>query len=488
MHQFDIVLVKPGSQKQLYGELSGFELTAVEPPLWGAILAGYLRQKGYSVVLLDAEVEGWSCEEAARRVVELRPLLAVVVVSGANPSASTPNMAGAGAIARAVKEQSPAMRTMLWGLHPSALPERTLREEGADFVCQGEGLYTLPKLLDALKAQAGELPIEGLWHWKDGRIVSNPMPRVFPDLGELPMPAWDMLPVERYRAHNWHCFGHVESRSPYAVIYTSLGCPFRCSFCCINALFGKRGIRYRPPERVVEEIDYLVTKRNVRNIKIIDEMFVLKKEHVLRLCDLIAQRGYGLNFWANARVDTVDAELLSAMKRAGINWVCYGFESANESVLNEAQKGYDPKTVDAVVRMTRDAGVYILANYVFGLPEDDLRTMEQTLAQAMEMNAEWANFYCATAYPGSALYEKAVAKGWPLPESWQGYSQHSYEMLPLPTNHLSGPEVLKFRDEAFHRYFSNPAYLEMITRKFGAETAAHVRKMTSHRLKRKYVP
>lgn len=99
MNQVDIVLVKPGSQKQLYGQLSDFQLTAIEPPLWAALIAGFLRNQGYSVVIYDAEVENWNYEQIAEKIREVDPLLAAIVVSGTNPSASTMNMTGAAEIA-----------------------------------------------------------------------------------------------------------------------------------------------------------------------------------------------------------------------------------------------------------------------------------------------------------------------------------------------------------------------------------------------------
>jgi radical SAM superfamily enzyme YgiQ (UPF0313 family) len=300
------------------------------------------------------------------------------------------------------------------------------------------------------------------------------------------MPAWDLLPMRQYRAHNWHCFDRIAERQPYAVIYTSLGCPFRCSFCCINTLFGKPRIRYRDPARVVAEIDWLVHNHGVRNIKIIDEMFVLNEDHVLRFCDLLIERGHDLNFWAYARVNTAKRSMLQRMKQAGINWVAYGFESASERVLRDATKGYQPAKVMDVVKMTRDEGLAICANFIFGLPEDDHQTMEQTLAMAMEINGEWANLYSAMAFPGSQLYEQALANGWPLPETWQGYSQYAFECLPLPTRHLSAAEVLRFRDAAFVRYYSNPAYLAAMRARYGAEVEQHLRDMLATSLRRKY--
>src|SRR4030042_2147394 len=349
MKQVDIVLVKPGSQKQLYGELSDFQLTAVEPPLWGAIMAGFLRDKGYSIVLYDAEVEDWDYEQTAKEIREVNPLLACIVVSGTNPSASTMNMNGVAEIVSSLHELNPAIKTMLMGLHPSALPERTIIEEPVDFLCQGEGFITIKKLLDALKNKVEDFPIEGLWYKNNGKVVSNPPPPLVKDLDTIPQPAWDMLPMTKYRAHNWHCFDSINNRQPYAILYTSLGCPFHCSFCCINALFGKNMIRYRGADKVMEDFDFLVNTYGIRNIKIIDEMFALNEKRIVELCDKIIERKYDLNIWAYARVNTVTEKMLAKMKEAGINWLAYGFESGSKRVIEDITKGYKFEQVANVV-------------------------------------------------------------------------------------------------------------------------------------------
>ena len=143
------------------------------------------------------------------------------------------------------------------------------------------------------------------------------------------------------------------------------------------------------------------------------------------------------------------------------------------------------KDIIDVVRKIQTEGIRVGANYIFGLPDDTYETMQETLDMAMEINSEWANFYCAMAYPGSKLYDIAVDEGCELPKEWHGFSQHSYEMLPLPTKYLSAREVLKFRDDAFHQYFENPNYLNMIEKKFGKNVKEHIHEMTKIRLKRK---
>ena len=112
--------------------------------------------------------------------------------------------------------------------------------------------------------------------------------------------------------------------------------------------------------------------------------------------------------------------------------------------------------------------------------------MHETLKLMLDINAEWANIYSAMAYPGSRLYELAVARHWPLPEAWQGYSQYAYDSLPLPTKYLTGGQVLAFRDYAFEVYYHSPRYLDMISRKFGPQTAHHIKDMASRKLARKY--
>jgi len=483
----DLVLVSQCDKKKVYGKLDSV-FTAIEPPLLAGLIAAFIRERGFSVRIIDAAAENLSSEVTADRIAEYNPILASIIVSGTNPSASTMNMFGASAILNALKKRSSHTKTLLGGLHPSALPERTLREETVDFVCQGESFYTILRLLETLKSgkKTEDYKINGLWYIKDGKVVSNPREKLVENLGELPFAAWDLLPMDKYRAHNWHCFQDIAHRQPYAVIYTSLGCPFSCSFCCVNSIFGKPGIRYRSPENVISEIHLLTENYGVRNIKILDEIFVLNKAHVLAICDLIIGRGYELNIWAYARIDTIDEEILKNMKRAGFNWLAFGIEAGNQKVRDGAGKrGFDRDAIYKSVRMTQKAGIFAAGNYIFGLPDDDFDTMQETLEMAKELNCEYSNFYVAMAYPGSQLYENALQQGIKLPDNWLGYAQYSEETLPLPTKYLSSADILRFRDKAFVEYFSRPEYLKMLGEKFGPETVAYIKEMLKIKIKRK---
>jgi anaerobic magnesium-protoporphyrin IX monomethyl ester cyclase len=487
----DVLFINPGSRSAVYQGL-GDTFSAIEPPSLAGLFATYIRNKGLSVDIIDAPAHNLSPQGVAQLVKEnYRPVLIVMVVYGFQPSASTQNMPAAGETCIALKQLDENFRIIMTGTHPAALPDRTMREESVDFVCDREGPQTILQAAKALKSSGAKFRgIPSLWYREKGLVVSNPPGELMDDLDqEMPGVAWDLLPMEKYRAHNWHSFERIHERSPYASIHTSLGCPYKCSFCCINAPFGKSSYRMWSPNTVIRELDLLVNKYGVRNIKFVDEMFVLNRNHVIGICDLIIERGFDLNIWAYARVDTVKDEFLDKLRRAGFRWLALGIESGSKHVRDGVEKGrFGTTQILEVVRKIQEAGINVIGNYIFGLPDDTHQSMQETLDLAKEANCEFANFYSAMAYPGSQLYLLAVAKGWKLPDSWIGYSQHSYETLPLRTEVMSAAEVLKFRDEAFMKYFRNPGYTDLVRRKFGDNVVRHIEDMTRIKLKRKLYP
>ncbi|MBP7669746.1 MAG: cobalamin-dependent protein [Ferrovibrio sp.] len=485
--QLDLLLINPGGREKIYQKL-GDSLTAVEPPLWCRLIAGYARDRGYKVTILDSEAEQIGPAGIAAKVAALAPRLTCLVVFGHQPSASTQQMVGARDACEAIKADLPEMPILIVGGHVSALPERTLQEEPVDFVCKGEGPVTTVQLIDQLKAPEPDFTQVAGLVWRDaaGKVVNNKPAELIKELDiDLHGNVWDLLPMQKYRAHNWQCFGDLPSRIPYASVYTSLGCPYKCTFCCINAPFDVNRYRMRKPEAVAAEIDLLHNTYGVKTYKFIDEMFVLNDRHVMAICDLLIERNYDLNIWAYARVDTVKPHMLEKLRKAGFRWLALGIESGSKHVRDGAQKALRHEDIISIVRQIQAAGISVIGNFIFGLPDDDAETMRETLELAQELNCEFANFYSAMAYPGSPLYTQAVANGWALPDNWSGFSQHSYDCQPLPTEKVSAAEVLAFRDEAFHAYFEHPRYLDMVTQRFGWDTRRHIEEMARHRLKRK---
>jgi len=469
----DLVLINPGGRSLTYQKLA-CGLAGIEPPLWTGLLASFARTRGISVAVVDADAEGLDPEQTAGRVAELDPLLAVVVAFGANPSASTQKMTVAGASCSALAEAAPTVKRALAGLHPSALPARTIREEDVDFVIEGEGPYTLAALVAALRAGGGGLDrVPGLWYRDGNEIAHTPRAPLVADLDvDLPGVAWDLLPMDRYRAHNWHCFDDVARRSPYAVIYTSLGCPFTCSFCCINALFGRPGIRYRSPESVLDEIDLLdrPAGRAVRRPPHQGHRRVVRAEARPGRADLRSAYRAGLR-----------PELLGLRprrhRRAG---------SARQDEAGGVQLAGLRVRVGLAARPRRRGQAVHRRSDGRGDRLDPPGGHPHHRQLHLRPAGRRPGHHGRDA--GDGLYERALAEGWALPESWHQYAQFGEDTLPLPTKHLSAGEVLRFRDRAFVDYFSDERYQRMIRETFGEEALDHIGRMLEHKMVRKFAP
>lgn len=502
--QLDVLFVNASSAQVAYQELSK-EFAAIEPPTWALLLAQSCRSAGHGVAILDCDAERLTEDEAVRRIHDAGARLVCFVVYGQNPNSGTTNMIGATALCDALKRQHPRYQTCFVGSHTSALPREVLAHPYVDFVLLNEGVYALRNLLKT-DLVTGLANVRGIG-FKDpatrAPILNTPeavVPQERMDI-DLPGYAWDLLPyrskpLDLYRAHIWHAGFDSSKRTPFAAIYTSLGCRFGCDFCMINILnrtdngdavdaSKSRGMRYWSAPLMLKEFEKLAAY-GVETLRISDEMFFLDKRHYEPLLQGIRERGLKFRMWSYARVDTVRQSFLELFKSAGVDWLCLGIEAARQTVRKEISKGtFKEVDIGETVREVRDAGIYVLGNYMFGLPDDTLDTMQDTLDLALELNTEHANFYPCQALPGSPLYFQARKNGWRLPDSYAGYAFLSYECQPLPTKHLAAEEVLRFRDEGWQKYFSNPRYLDMVERTFGPAQRRNVEKMASLRLKRK---
>lgn len=503
----DVLLIHPDSSAQAYQGLAT-TYSAIEPPTWALLLAQSCRAKGFGAAIMDCDAEKLSLEAAVQRARDLKPRLVLFVVYGQNPNSGTTSMIGATRLAEAIKQDAPGLPIGFVGSHTSALPREVLALPYVDIVLLNEGVYALHNLLRGnLKGDLAK--VAGIGYKKRdaaGKAVLwlNPPQAVVPQElmdQDLPGYAWDLLPykerpLDLYRAHFWHAgFDHAK-RTPFAAIYTSLGCNFGCDFCMINIVNRQdngedvhaahsRGMRFWSPGFIAGEMEKLA-KLGVQTLRISDEMFFLNKRYYEPLLQDVTARQLGLNMWTYSRVDTVRPAALEMFKNAGVNWLALGIEAGSQTVRKEVSKGtFQEVNIREVCKTVRDAGIHVISNYIFGFPDDTLETMQQTLDLALELNTEMANMYPCQALPGSPIYRQAIRNGWKLPESYAGYAFLSYECEPLATKHVSAAEVLRFRDDAFQTYFTNPAYLDLVETTFGAPQRANVEDMTKIRLKRK---
>ena len=491
----DVLIIAPSASRQLYQKLSE-DFSAKEPNIWAGLLANAVRRKGMGVAIHDMEINPDISD-----IANCEARLVLFVVTGQNPNASTASMTGAVVAAKEVRELCPETKIAFVGPHVNALPVETLeRHKDIDIVFTNEGVYSLLNLLSTDISDAGLKRINGIvYRDSRGGIFSNPAERVVPqELLEQDMPgvAYDLMPsFDKYRTSSWHANYIDEDRSPFASIYTSLGCIYKCEFCMINIInrddndplkssssFNK--FRYWDPHFTIKQLDYLADQ-GVKQIKIADEMWVLKPKHFEVLCDLIIERGHDFNFWAYTRIDTVKPQYLKKLKRAGVNWLALGIESGNQEIRREITKGrFKDVNIREVVKMIQDAGINVCANYIVGLGHDSWDTMQETLNLALEINAENSNIYAATSLPGSPLYLKAKLEGWELPNNYSEFGFLSYDHIPSRTYNLEPGDVLDFRDYSFRVLFENPRFLNMIQNKFGNKAIDNINRMNNIRLER----
>jgi len=505
--KLDVLLVNPDSSAKAYQGLS-VVYSAIEPPTWSLLLAESCRAKGFGVGILDCDAERLTLEQSVSRVAEADPRLIVFVVYGQNPNSGTTSMIGALSLAQTLKEANGNYLICFVGSHTSALPLDVLSYSCVDIVLLNEGVYALHALLQSnLREDLAQ--IKGIGYKKDGpggiqsptlNAPQGVVPQNRMDV-DLPGYAWDLLPykekpLDLYRAHFWHAeFDHAK-RTPFAAIYTSLGCNFGCDFCMINIVnrvsnepdvnsSHSKGMRFWSPEWVGREMEKLA-KLGVRTLRLSDEMFFLNRKYYEPVLNQIIEREWDFNMWAYSRVDTVRKDFLELFKKAGVNWLALGVEAGNQVVRQEVSKGsFQEVNIREVSKTIGDAGIHIISNYIFGFPDDTMETMQETLDLALDLNTEMANMYPCQALPGSPMYYHAQKNGWKLPETYEGFAFLSYECQPLPTKHLTSAQVLKFRDEAWKTYFSNPPYLDLVEKKFGPQERKNIEDMASIRLKRK---
>jgi len=500
----DALFVNPDSSSKAYQGLA-IKYSAIEPPTWSLLLAEAARAKGFGVGILDCDAERLTLEESVARIKDSKTRLIVMVVYGQNPNSGTTSMIGVFKLAEAIKEAGISSPICVVGSHASALPLDVLSSPDIDIVLLNEGVYAM---LDLLRSNLDSdlVSIKGIGHKQGNSIlpVLNPPQGVVPQARmdeDLPGYAWDLLPykekpLDLYRAHFWHAEFSHEKRTPFAAIYTSLGCNFACDFCMINIVnrvdnsdginsSHSRGMRFWSPQWVGREMKKLADM-GVRTLRISDEMFFLNKKYYVPVLQQAIDNEFGFNMWTYSRIDTVRNDALELFKKAGVNWLALGVEAGSQMVRQEVSKGsFQEVNIREVCETITKADINIISNYIFGFSEDNLDTMQQTLDLALELNTEMANMYPCQALPGSPMYHQAKANNWELPDSYEGYAFLSYDSQPLPTKHVSAADVLKFRDDAWQTYFTNPAYLDLVGRKFGAQERKNIEDMTTIKLRRK---
>ncbi len=423
-----ILLVQPPPRQPAYE-------TIVVPPLGLAYLAAVLRQAGHDVAIIDGFAMQMTWDEYERHLADLRPEL--VGVTAMTPVCDTSY--------RAIKLARPHCKTLvIGGAHVAAVKQQVFDDAPEiDYAMYGECERSFVDVVAALAEgrDVGDMP---------GVITRekiNPPAELIADLDSLPFPARDLLPAARYR--------YLLSKGRGVTsMFTSRGCPYQCVFCDKSTFASKW--RARSADNILAEMREIVQKHGIRSIIVYDDLFTVDVKRVKAVCKGILRERLKIDWKCEGRVNIVDPEMLALMKRAGCSMIAYGVESASQKALDWLRKGTTPDMVRRAFAATRAAGIRTMAYFILGIPvetwEDSLRTIEF----AREIGADYAQFSVLSPFPGTRMYEDAIANGWYAEVDAQNPMDKDRKRPVMLTEHWDERKLKEILRIAHRRFYMRP--------------------------------
>ena len=407
------------------------------------VAAYYERETGNTATFIDCPPENVSEETMLARVREIKPDMVAM-------SIMTFNLLDALRTAKVLKLENPSLKVCLGGPHVNLYPKETLSLPEIDYVVFGEGERIFTRLTLALEKEEESLSAINVLGWKKNNVpYINPAETELLDLDKLPFPARHLVDVSSYQ----HIIG--EGRQ-FFTIQATRGCPAACTFCDIR----KTKFRIRSPESVVDEIEELV-KMGVDDLFFVDDTITIDKKNVLAICNLIVERKIKINFKISARVDTINPEVLAALKKSGCYRIHFGIESATPKHLQYLQKGQTPEKVERAIKMTRNANIGFFAYMMIGIPHETKEEMFATVDFAKKLKPDYAQFSICTPYPKVELYYQMLNEGIVPEDYWQKFAENPTPEFKIRfwNKDFTEEELREIQDQCHARFYSSPTYI-----------------------------
>lgn len=411
-----------------YVSRKGRRINRAWPPLDLLNCAALLEQEGIKADLIDARAQ-WI--EPSELALQAKQYDKVFVTSSPLDRWQCPNLE----IETFFERVAPIEHADLFimGVHGTQFPQKVLERTKAKAVIIGEPEWTV---LDVARGTQALEDIPGLAFSRNNQLVRSPS-RPLGDLKTLPIPAFHLL--------DWSLYGYELVGDRFAILETTRGCPFPCNF-CQRDLYGGRAYRYKTPDQVGREAAAALAS-GARTGYFIDLEFSLNRDYTLQVCEALMPLRGQWTWCCQTRADSIDPELLAAMKRAGCTLIHFGVESGSPEVLKQTGKQITLDQVKAGVSMSQSAGIAAACFFMMGFPGETAADREMTVAFAKKLNPDYASFHIASPYPGTPLY--AI-------QTWKDL---------YPESILDGADLseLKAREKkAYRDYYLRPGYLASV--------------------------
>ncbi|MDD5195568.1 MAG: radical SAM protein [Candidatus Omnitrophica bacterium] len=364
------------------------------PPINELYVATHARHEGIEVFFLDAQMQPDAYERLLSN--HFDGFKATVIMC------STQSFRHDIETFKVIKNLNPRLKTILFGSHPTFMPEYCLQEDVVDYVVRREPEETMRQLLRAILNNDSVRDIAGIGYKVNAHEIKVNPDRQFMEMDELPIPDRSLLPPDI------DYFNPVVKKMPYTTMQASRGCPARCIFCTVPYFYGNK-TRFRSVDKVIEELQE-IKRLGYREFFFRDETFTAHKKRNIELCEMMIKKNINLSWIANARVDMIDKESLLLMKKAGCHMLKFGVETGNDKILRNYKKGTTCSQAENAFRLARSMGLSTHAHIVFGGPGENPGTINKTIAFVKRLKATTASFGILTPYPGTELFEMVAAK------------------------------------------------------------------------------
>lgn len=414
------------------------------PPWYLAYSAALIEKENLEVNLVDAVAEDMTDEGFFDYVNKLSPELLITEPSTLTIDKDLQLM-------KRIKENT-GCKIALAGTHATALHNQIMQDYPfIDFILLGEYELTALELAKNINLPGKYSDILGLVFRKGNTFQVNGRRPLIQNLDSLPLPARHFLPMDRYN----EAFAEV----PNQQLWTSRGCVFNCVFCVLPQTFYNRTVRYRSPEKVIDEVEMLVEKYKPKEIYFDDDSFTLNPNHTLGICREIKKRKLDIR-WSAMGHAKITEEVLKEMVDSGCVGIKFGVESASPEVQQTIKKRLNIQDVKNFNKLAKKFSLRTHATYMIGLPGDTKETIEKTLKLAVTLGTDMFQISIATPYPGTEFYEWAKTNNYLVTSDFSRYDGNKEAVISYPN--LSKEEI----DSLFRKALDLTSRLDFGVTKF----------------------